>query len=192
MEETLVEFQKKFHNLIDDTKYFFVYDTDGNVEAMQPTDVCSDEKFSVEVSKDIVDLIYTTQEVLSSYKVDVVSRSIFKKKSIDIVSIDDVVHRIIEKKYTSQEPDISILYDNSKKCLSFSLNSKHHNTIWSGNTSLYFTVTKYNDPNDILSFISFPVESLISEDIKIDVSYITERFSLYTRRIFKNYVVEYL
>lgn len=192
MEETLIEFQKKFHNSIGDTTHFFVYDTEGNVEAMQPTSVCGDEKFSIEVPKDISDLINTNQEILSSYKVNVASGSIFKKKSIDIVSIDDVVHRIIEKKYTTQEPDISILYNNSKKCLNFSLNPKHHNTVWSGNTSLYFTVTRYNDPNDILSFISFSVESLISENIKIDLSCITERFSLYTRRMFKNYVVEYV
>lgn len=192
MEETLIKFQENFLRSNENIKYFFIYSDDGDVEAIQPNDRCDSNRYSIEVPDDIAALIHSNQETLRSYKIDIIKKCVVKKKSIDIISIDDVVHRIIEKKYSKDDPDIEIRFDSLKKSLIFSLNSKHFKTIWSGNTSLHFTITRYNDPNDILDFIHFNIEDLVSKDLEIDLSHVTERFSIYTRRIFKNYVMNYL
>ena len=61
---------------------------------------------------------------------------------------------------------------------------------WSGDTVMDFYITDYNDPNVLIEKFSITVDELVSKTKTISVKNFPEKFSIYTRRIFKNYMVE--
>ena len=53
-----------------------------------------------------------------------------------------------------------------------------------------FLITGYNDPNEILQVASLTINELVGKTIKIkNINY--PRFSVYTKRLFKKYAIEY-
>lgn len=75
--------------------------------------------------------------------------------------IDDVLHRIVEWKWTNvQDPSVIIVYNLSSQTLSFGLSTSHgghchtyscdtkkKSIRWHGDTVMNFFATKYNDPD---------------------------------------------
>ena len=53
-----------------------------------------------------------------------------------------------------------------------------------------FLITEYNDPNEIYQMFSIKINELIGKN-KIIKNLNYDTFSVYTRRLFKNYVIEY-
>ena len=67
---------------------------------------------------------------------------------------------------------------------------RQRNIIWDGDTVMDFFITEYNDPNLTFETVSVKINELIGKSKIIEnVNY--ENFSVYTRRLFKNYVIEY-
>jgi hypothetical protein len=52
-----------------------------------------------------------------------------------------------------------------------------------------FMVTNYNDPNLLFEMISFKINDIVEKSVSIEID-VSEKFSVYTRRIFKNYVFD--
>ena len=53
-----------------------------------------------------------------------------------------------------------------------------------------FLITDYNDPNLIFQMFSVKLNELVDHNVTIkNIEY--DRFSVYTRRLFKNYLIEY-
>jgi len=61
---------------------------------------------------------------------------------------------------------------------------------WSGETILSFTVADYNDPHFPQQMFDVKLEDLNEKFVVIDDVDITGKFSIFTRRLFKNYVLE--
>ena len=62
--------------------------------------------------------------------------------------------------------------------------------IWDGQTEMDFLITDYNDPNVMYDMISVKINSLVGKSIIVkNVDY--DNFSVYTRRLFKNCIIEY-
>ena len=61
---------------------------------------------------------------------------------------------------------------------------------WNGETELDFTITDYNDPNIVTDNFSVKINDLIGEKIELKELNINRFFSVYTRRLFKNYMIE--
>ena len=67
---------------------------------------------------------------------------------------------------------------------------RQRNIIWDGDTVMDFYITEYNDPNLTLETVSVKINELVGKSKIIEnISY--ENFSVYTRRLFKNYVIAY-
>jgi hypothetical protein len=107
-----------------------------------------------------------------------------------LIKIDDVLHRIIDKKWSSiDDPDITVAYTGSG-VLTFSMNSRYaNNIIWDGDTVMIFLITEYNDPNALIEMISIRAGD-ITESAKSFNVVLPKKFSIYTRRIFDKYVFE--
>ena len=121
--------------------------------------------------------------------------------------IDDVLHRIIDKRYLDEEvkPDIYLTYDLAAKKLTVKLSEEYggtrvlekqwqpatpRNIFWGGETTLSFTVADYNDPHFPQKTFDVTLEELEGKSVTIDDVDITGKFSVFTRRLFKNYVLE--
>jgi hypothetical protein len=61
---------------------------------------------------------------------------------------------------------------------------------WSGETELLFFLTEYNDPNYLIYSIPVRLNELIKQQKIVNNIVLPEKFSVYTRRLFKNYIVE--
>lgn len=186
-------------------KYFAIFDpNDGLVTGVYPETVLTEKKFAVEIDNETAILIQEGKLQLSSCFVNLDSGN-FEIAEIKVLNkIDDVLHRIIDKKWSLSEDneDLYVTYDSKKSTIKFELSSKYNGTRksktstkrkihWDGSTTITFLITEYNDPNELLDVVKFTINDLIkkSKSVKIKTK-LPKKFSVYTKRIFPNYVFE--
>jgi hypothetical protein len=173
--------------------YFFEFDIDGNVIALHPGPVVDHIKNKIQVDLDVALGIYDRGETLRHYKVDVISGRVIKVNLASITGltkIDDVLHRIIDKKWSKiSKPDVSIEYARADALLTFKINPLLKTIEWQGDQDMVFLITEYNDPNVLQEMISFNVNELVKYPQRFTLA-LPEKFSIYTRRIFDKYTYE--
>jgi len=196
MEQELMDFDEWI--LIQEstpTEFYAIFNEDGFVTSVIPHKGSIDLLDKIKIDEEEAHKILTGQESLFSYRVDIPTKKFFKLSKFathNLIKIDDVLHRIIEKQWsTVQDPDILVQYIEEDQELIFSIDPKHTKFIWSGETEMIFLVTGYNDPNILLEMISLRIGDLIDRPKHVKIAP-TEKFSLYTRRIFDNYIFEKL
>lgn len=195
MEQELMDFDKWLelqHST--ELEYFAIYDSDGGIKSVGPSHaITADNK--IKIDDDIALAILEGRESVFSYRVDIPTKLLMKRNSFSmhtLTKIDDVLHRIIEKQWSKiAEPDISILHDTKNSQLRFSMNSKYKTSIWEGETEMNFLITDYNDPNILFQMITFRVGDIASNDVVYPIE-LRNKFSVYTRRIFDQYVIDTL
>jgi hypothetical protein len=133
-------------------------------------------------------------ENLFSYRVDIPTKKLVKLNKFSthsLIKIDDILHRVIDKKWSNiQDPDITILHNAKNNTLTFSMSDKYsNNIIWDGATEMIFLVTDYNDPNVLIHMLSIRAGD-ITENTKSFTLDLPIKFSVYTRRIFDKYIFE--
>jgi len=129
-----------------------------------------------------------------SYYVDIKTQNpqLQKKANSNFVltKIDDVLHRVIEKKWSKiKNPDVQIKYSKKNEVLEFKINPSIKNIQWPGEQEMIFLVTGYNDPNSVKQLIRFTVDELASFP-QIHKIKLRSKFSIFTRRLFTNYTLE--
>lgn len=198
MEEKLdlPPFDQWIKNLeIPEETYFFEFDNDGNVMALHPGQSVGGIKNKIQVDNSIALAIYESGETLRHYKVDIISGRVLKVNLASITGlhkIDDVLHRVIDKRWTTvTKPDIAIEYNRTESLLTFKINPLLKTVEWQGDQEMVFLITEYNDPNVLQKMISFNVNELIKYPQRINVE-LQKKFSIYTRRIFDKYTFEEL
>ena len=100
------------------------------------------------------------------------------------------------------DPDVYLTYSKKDKTLKIQLSAEFggtkkyknqrgpRNIVWDGNTIMDFLITGYNDPNEILQVVSITINELVGKTTTIkNINY--PRFSVYTKRLFKKYAIEY-
>jgi hypothetical protein len=175
--------------------YFFEFDLDGNVTALHPGPSVDHIKNKIQIDLDIALAIYEKGETLRYYKVDVVSGKVIKVNLDSITGltkIDDVLHRVIDKRWVNvTKPDIAIEYNRKECLLTFKINPLLKTVEWQGDQDMVFLITEYNDPNVLQEMISFNVNELVKYPQRINID-LPNKFSIYTRRLFDKYTFEYL
>jgi hypothetical protein len=189
--------------IINNVFYFAVFDPDTyQVIKVGPSSAFLDEKNKILLDESTaLDIIEGKIKLFNCY-VDVESNSLELVEKQYITKIDDVLHRIIEKKWTKRNNfEIFLTYNKKTQILKFELTSAFSGTKkinfknkrrihWDGNTEMNFYITEYNDPHVLLKNISFPVNKLINNFLEIKIENPPEKFSVYTKRLFKEYVIE--
>lgn len=173
-------------------EYYAVYNEEGLVTSIVPFTATTNLKNTVKIDTEIAHLVFDGVESLFSFRVNIATKEFFKVNrfiAFGLTKIDDVLHRIIDKKWAriDETPDLVVNYNRKEKCLKFLLNEKYNATNWEGETEMIFLVTQYNDPNQLIELLKVNVGDLFKKNFKLDLP---EKFSVYTRRIFKNYVFE--
>jgi hypothetical protein len=184
--------------------YVAVFDPyTGAVLSVGPSHAFINEKHKVPIDKEMAEAIISAEIKISSCLVDINSNSLEIAEIKSVYKIDDVLHRIILKEYSNQKkPDIYLTYKSKNKTLKIELSEelggtkkptipvKKRKIVWDGDTELVFLITDYNDPNILFETISIKIKDLMGKS-KLFKDIEHDHFSVYTRRLFKNYVMDY-
>jgi len=194
MGQELMDFDKWIRLPVNQTiEYYATFKDDGSLIGVYPSHTVDGIQNKIKIDDDIATAISNGTENLFSYKVDIPTQKLLKINKFsmhNLIKIDDVLHRIIDKKWSSiDDPDITVVYTSSG-VLTFSMNSRYSNSvIWDGDTEMIFLITEYNDPNALIEMISIRAGD-ITENAKSFNVVLPKKFSIYTRRIFDKYVFE--
>ena len=184
-------------------KYYAVFESsDGSIKGVYPESALSEKSHTVEIDDETALLVQEGKIQLSSCFVNLDSGK-FEIAEIKVLNkIDDVLHRIIDKKWSNstEEEDVYVSYNLKTSILKFELSSKFHGTRkskssikrkihWDGATEMTFLITEYNDPNEIIEVVKLTINDLIGSSKSVKIK-LPDRFSIYTKRIFPNYIFE--
>jgi hypothetical protein len=207
MEEiTFDDFFTEF--IIPEQKFAAMFDpTTGELLSVGPDTAFKDCKNKIEIDQETAEMIIEGKITIQSCFVNIDSDELEFVESKTVIKIDDVLHRIPERKWANYDKiDLYIAYNSKNKTLKFQLSEEFQGTKklpkkfqpvkarkvkWDGNTVMDFIISDYNDPNATHSTISFSLNELIGQDKIIKDMMLSNEYSIYTRRIFKNCVVEF-
>lgn len=206
MEE--IEFEQWLEELRNmEIKYSAVYDpTTMKIKKVGPSHAMQEEKNCIEINTEVAERILSGEVGIHSCFIDMENGDVGITETKSLIKIDDVLHRI-PSSYWSQieKPDVFLEFDSEKNTITINLSihwgGKYNpfgeddipgrKISWSGDTRMEFLVTNYNDPNIIYDFFNFSIQDLIDNTLEFKIKAPHSDISVYTKRIFKNYVVEY-
>ena len=206
--EEIVDLEEFVKNIqLPELTYSATFDpTTGAVIAVGPSYVFESNPNKISLDKETAEQIIEGKIKVTSCFVDINGGNLEIAEIQSVYKIDDVLHRIVEKKWSDiTKPEIFLSYNKNKKTLTVELTEEFYGTkkvpkkyhpiskrkvIWSGETRMNFLITDYNDPNILYLMVSLTVSDLVGKKKIIKDLDLPERFSIYTRRIFKNYVLD--
>jgi hypothetical protein len=203
--EEVVDFDKWVsENSVIDVTYWAVYDTEtGKILGLYPNNSADQFQNKIQIKKDLAEMIAEGKILLRSCFVDITSSELEIIESQSLRKIDDVLHRVIDKQWTSDsDPDIVIEYFQKIKKIKVSMTERFYGTNksivsdskrkidWKGSTEILLSITDYNDPNVLYYTLSLKVTDLVGNAVTFNNIELDKKFSIYTRRVFKNYVLE--
>jgi hypothetical protein len=195
--EEVMDFSSWFNDIsIDPVVYEAVYDNiTGQVISVGPSHAFINENYKLVIDSEIAERIINGNINIRSCVVDIHNGVMEIAEIKSVFKIDDVLHRVISKEYSEIEnPDVMITHCRKSNQLTISVSSDYNGTrkiVWSGDTVMNFLITDYNDPNMLYTMVSVKVSDLLDNPFTVDNLEVPDKFSVYTRRLFKNYVIEY-
>ena len=205
MEQKLMDFDQWIQNYkIPPIEFVAVFDpATMAVTSVGPSHAFTDQKHKITIDQELAESIINSEIKISNCVVDINSNTIEVAEIQNMYKIDDILHRIISSKYSDiEKPDIYLTHSKKNNTLKIELGKefggtkspkipyRQRNIIWDGDTVMDFYITEYNDPNLTLETVSVKINELVGKSKIIEnISY--ENFSVYTRRLFKNYVIAY-
>ena len=205
MEQKLMDFDQWIQNYkLPPTEFVAVFDpTTMAVTSVGPSHAFTNQKHKITIDQELAESIINSEIKISNCVVDINSNTVEVAEIQNMYKIDDILHRIISSKYSDiEKPDVYLTHSKKNKTLKIELGKefggtkkpkipyRQRNIIWDGDTVMDFYITEYNDPNLTLETVSVKINELVGKSKIIEnISY--ENFSVYTRRLFKNYVIAY-
>lgn len=185
-------------------EYVAVFDPQtGAVLSVGPSHAFADEKNKVAIDKETAESIISAEVKISSCVVNINSNSLEVAEIRSVYKIDNVLHRIISSEYaTDLVPEIYITHNLKNRTLKIEMSKEFNGTykpkiphstrqiLWAGDTEMNFFITEYNDPNLLFEIFSVKINDLVGKS-KTFTEFNYEKFSVYTRRLFKNYVIKH-
>jgi hypothetical protein len=177
-----------------EVEFWAIYNPDTSaVVGIYPSPAADEKKHKIKIERELAEDIQNGIIRMSSCFVDLDAEVIEIVEKHSLTKIDDILHRLVDKKYSSvQDPDIVVKYNEEDHKLTFVMTPilKTRKIRWDGHTEVEFLITSYNDPHCLYQVISFKLEELEESPREFIYNGVDQRFSIFTRRIFKNYVFE--
>ena len=193
--ETLIDFDTWLNDFpVEEVVYQAVYDeVTGKVISVGPSYAFPNEKYKVDVDSELAELIIEGKVSIGTCFVDMQNNVMEVAETKSVFKIDDVLHRIVSSEYAEfKNPDVILTF--SDQSLTFALSEEYNGTRkinWDGETVMNFLITDYNDPNILYNMLSLKISDLVGNKVTVSNLDCPPKFSVYTRRLFKNYVIEY-
>jgi hypothetical protein len=197
MGQELMDFDEWIKQPVNQTiDYYATFKEDGSLTGVYPSHAATGIQNKIQIDEEVANAIIGGAENLFSYKVDVPTRKLLKINKFsthNLIKIDDVLHRIIDKKWSNiEDPDVIVSYNETDSVITFSMSERYTtNVIWDGATEMIFLITNYNDPNALIEMISVRAGDITANTKSFNLD-LPKKFSVYTRRIFDKYIFETL
>jgi len=158
---------------------------------------------TVEIDEANAIAILSGEVMISKCFIDTASGELEIVEVKDMITIDDVLHRVIDIKWAGiEKPDIVISRSGNKFKIELSeefggtyklaeqfADLPKRKIFWKGDTVLSFDFCEYNDPHIVYNTKYTTIDEIVAGPIEFEMS-VPEDYSIFTRRIFKNYVVQ--
>jgi hypothetical protein len=203
MEAALKDFEDWLSSLPTvEVTYYAIFDNDGTVIGIYPDHAAVNIENKILIDREIAESVFEGKTTMSSYVVDLTSSTLEFVEIQTLKKIDDVLHRIMDKNWSSEiDNDICLTYNRKEQTLIIELSSKYteakngestfsKKVQLAGDNGLSFLLTHYNDPSWLIQTVSTTLSELLESKKIINDIDLPTNFSVYTRRLFKNYVVE--
>ena len=189
-------------------QYIAVFDpASGSIHAVGAKTALSHHTTWVDIDQETAELILEGRISLNSCSVDVTGTTFKMSETRSVYSIDDVLHRIPEIGHAETDKyNLYLTYDKQLAELRIELTEEYGGTKrlpesyqpvstksikWVGTTDMNFLITSYNDPNVIYDMFTIQIQDVVGDVVTIKDLQLPEKFSVYTRRLFKNYIIEH-
>jgi len=176
----------------------------GAITAVGPKDAFLNEEYKIPMDQEVAEMIIEGKINLNSCSVDITGEGYTISETRSLYKIDDVLHRIVEVKHAGfEKPNVFLTY--KLNSLTIELTEEYGGTKklskkfqpvkkkkinWAGNTDMNFLITDYNDPNVLYRPFSIKISDLVGKKFVLKNLQLPTKFSVYTRRLFKNYALE--
>jgi hypothetical protein len=185
--------------------FYAVYNPDtGAVTGIYPSHSAFEFEHKVLIDTDIAEAIFEGKISSNACAVDLLTKTFELIETRSLNKIENLLYRIPDKRWANPdvEPDIYISYDREKNQLTFELteilygarkshsDEKKRKFNWDGETDMAFLITDHSDPNVLRKVLIVKIDELINQNKVFENIKLPTRFSIYTRRIFKNYVFD--
>ena len=191
--EEIKDFDHWFSNYkLPPVKFVAVFDPHtGSVISVGPSHAFKDQKHKISVDKELAESIINAEIKIDNCVVDVNSNTLEVAEIKSVYKIDDVLHRIISKKYADiKKPDIYIKHDSKLAVLKIEMSTEFGGTFKAMTGIKKRKIVWDNDPNLLFEVVTVKINDLIGKYVSIEgINY--PKFSVYTRRLFKNYMIDY-
>jgi hypothetical protein len=189
--EEVIDFDQWYqtHNI--EIEYWAVYDPEtGKVKGIYPNQSADSFEHKIKVDQETGEAIGSGKISLANCYIDFESDTLEIIEIKSLIKIDDVLHRIIDSRWAdSKDPDLTISVKDNNLIFSLSDKVKSKKRIhYNGDTIMDFYITEYNDPNILFEKFSIQLNQLIDEEKSFQIK-LPQKFSVYTRRIFKKYIL---
>jgi hypothetical protein len=190
--------------ILPDPVFIAIFEQDtGKIIGVGPDIAFPEKQFFIEIEKELAEDILSGHIDIHDCFVDFFENTVEVKQVASLYKIDDVLHRIVEKRFTDLEDfEIYISYNKASSNLTIELTERFFGTrklvspdvrkqkmIWSGETELIFYLTEYNDPHVLHKIVPIKISDITEKSHSLTVK-LPDKFSIFTRRLFKRYVME--
>lgn len=203
--EEIIDLEEYLKSLaIPEPEYAAVYDIEtGRILSVGPSHAFEDVENKVIIDKEVAIDILENRLLIERCFIDPRTKKPVITEVRSLRKIDDILHRVIDVKWaTADHFDLYISYNRKQKMLKFQLAEElggtkkiktrktKNNIALSGETKMDFMITDYNDPNIEHEAFSLTVSELVGKTKTFKNIELPETFSVYTCRLFDNYVLE--
>ena len=199
--ETLEEILQHYEDQKD--RYCASYDPDtGKIISVGPSLAFRSVQHKIDLEKELAEDVLTGKIRIANCFLDVTTGSLEIIETRSIRKIDDVLHRVPLYDFVEDKSvDLFVTYIKKTQQIKFELSNELGGTKktgsekkriihWSGDTVMNFYITKYNDPHWIFHEFDVKINELRRKTKKFKLESVPDKFSVFTRRILKNYTLE--
>ena len=193
--EEITDFDKWLQTFVaDPIEYYAIYNPQSaEVIGIYPRNSAREIEHKVLIDLDLAESIFEGRVSLRSCFVDEVDDILQVVQTQSVRQIDDILHRVVSKEFaTFDEADLCITFNSELNTITLLLieKLKRKNIRWGNSTVLKFLITEYNDPHKVIQVITTTLENLYITDQTFEYIGTDKNFSVFTSRIFKNYIFE--
>jgi hypothetical protein len=193
--EEVIDFDTWIKNYVpQEIEFYAIYDPESyQVIGIYPEVAAVEKPYKIKIDKELAEDIQNGIIKMNYCFIDVEAQELQIIEQNGIRKIDDIIHRIVENKFSNiSKPDIIVTYNHSTHDITFEMSKtlRSRKIKWPDGTIMQFLITSYNDPHIVFQTLTINLEDLHQQDQKISYTGTNNKFSVYTRRLFKNYIFE--
>lgn len=201
MSNSLIDFLSNIQIAITTSEYSFVYfdQTSGKIEKISSKQENNSAYALLKVKYQTVENLISGKKRLEDYRVAYNSKIkdfeiLESEKNINLKNINNSLLKVERTKNNKKTAyDVVIQQDNKQQCWKFIIN-KNLTFLKNINDTLFFSITKKNDPNILYRTIMFNITDLVDNYISIPYIYDSEKnltnTSIFTNKVLDTYAHE--